>query len=291
MLLRNKHTGEMVKVDTSAKGKSGYRFRQACKGLDRWAEANGCKVYFLTLTLRSEDAETVNKDLNKFLNFLRARFRRAKDVEQIAVADSEGGESVCTTSSGGLPMRYVWVVELQKKRYTRTGVLALHWHFAIACPAGALPDVEFRADRRVKYVVKEEGTVVTSRELWERWGRGQVLCMRTRCEGVYGYLGKYMAKDYGSLAGYKAEWVNLRRFGASRLSENAYPRWAYEVVTEKGVEYDEFLWRRRVGGKVQWYGKEDRLIVNGVRYEAMVPLVAIRSPWHVYDADEVGALT
>ena len=89
-----------------------YKFRRSCLALERlYNEIKGMQFYFLTLTLSDKDLEVCNKNLHKFINLLQMRFRRSK-----------------------LPFWYVWVVELQWKRYLKYGKLARHWHFIILAP-------------------------------------------------------------------------------------------------------------------------------------------------------------
>lgn len=142
-------------------------FKARLVGLGRWAEEHKCKVYFLTLTLKSPDCSV--RILNRFLNFLRARFARAN-----------------------LPFKYCWVLELQEKRYEETGMFAKHWHIAIACPLGSLPDVEYLKNKPIgkRYHLKSDGFVVKQKELFKFWGYGQELCS-IAYGSLVGYLAKY----------------------------------------------------------------------------------------------------
>jgi hypothetical protein len=274
----------MIWLDRDPSLRSLYRFERACKGLDRFRECYGLSVYLLSLTLCDDQVDAVNKDLANSIHFLRMRFRRRQNVEQIAVADFEGGESVCTTAAGGLPFAYVWVVELQQKRYRTKGVKALHWHFAIAAPDGSLPDVKYvqGAPRGRKYELLQDGSVVKSADLGKAWGKGLWHCMRAYSSDVLGYLAKYFTKDYASIKGYKPEWANLRRWGSSQLGHFAYPKWAYEAVEECEGGAGTSLVRRRQRGRVSWYRKAwDFGYEPGsvVRRDQVVH--SVKSPWRV----------
>ena len=260
MQIVNSKSGDVVEIDASPGARSLYRFKRICKGLDRLVALFGLQVYFLTLTLSDENLDTVNSDLNKFLDWLRVRFKRS-----------------------GAKFYYVWAVELQKKRYRKYGKLALHWHFAIVCRRGALPDVEFRQNARVKYHVKTDGDIVTAAELFERWGRGQIFCMMAYSQKVYGYLSKYFTKEYEKLDGYNPEWAKLRRFGSSQLGKFAYPDWALIEIEEKIEERPELadMYLRRVGSKIVFSAKETYVGISGKVKSRYLPVSEIKSPWRL----------
>lgn len=217
-------TGEQFTFDCDPASRSLYKFKRAATGLSRLCSAHGLVIYFLTLTLRGEDVNTQNKDLNKFFNWLRNRFSR-RHVE----------------------MWYLWVVELQKKRYARTGVPALHWHIAIAVPEDALPHVGWD-DNTGELVTLSGGYLVSFAELEKFWGRGFVWCQVSK-SNVFNYLKKYLVKDYGAFADYNPAWSNLRRFGSSQLKLYASPAWVFENVKHLA---DDKRWRvkRRAGRAV-----------------------------------------
>ncbi|MBA7550299.1 hypothetical protein ES705_42810 [subsurface metagenome] len=272
--LKNKWTGQVFEFLTDPGSRSLFLFKAVCRGLDRMAQVLGWRVYFLTLTLRDDESLSVNRELNRFLSFLRMRFKRA-----------------------GVRLIYAWVVELQKKRYLKYGVMCLHWHFVIVAPAGSLPDVRFLPDARRHYQVITDGSLITAVELFKRWGRGQVLCGYA-WSGVQKYLGKYFTKDYESLADYKVEWSKLRRFGASQLGLARYPEWAYNELMslrDDGLNLDS-LKIVKTGGKVRLYdirvdsqwsdGRGDYLRYAGHKHfkldlgaPYLVKVLEIKSPW------------
>jgi hypothetical protein len=216
------------------------------------------------MTVRSDAVDAVNESLHRFWGWLGMRFKR-----------------------NGAEKRYVWVPELQKRRYRKSGELALHWHSAVACAGGSLPDVAYVPDARRHYQVRHDGAVVSAGELVKGWGYGQVMCEQAR-ESLVGYLGKYFGKEYESFKGYKPEWSSLRRFGSSQLGLYGFPRWASDelrLFAENGVPL-ECLSIRRDGGYVYLY--VDRYRVPRVddgsfcATERVHELVySIKSPWKV----------
>ena len=227
LILRNKVSERVISFNDDITSRSLYRFRGVCRGLDRIAFEQDLSVYFITFTLAEGSVESMNSSLEGILHFLRRTFRKS-----------------------GKRLYYAWVVELQKRRYYKSGTLALHWHFVVLAPQGALPDVKFnaRSVRGHKYQVASEGSLVTSFELFKRWGRGQVLCGYA-WSGIRRYLEKYLVKEYESFRGYKPEWANLNRFGSSHLGYMSYPEWAYgelRSLSDYGVPLD-LLWVNKIG--------------------------------------------
>lgn len=249
---RNWQSGKIVSFDGDDGGLGGQKgltlqkrlstFKARLVGLQRWSDANGCTVYFLTLTLAK--ANWSNRTLNRYMNFLRARFKRR-----------------------GLPFKYEWVLELQEQRYEETGVAARHWHMAVACPLGSLPNVEYlpHAAAGHHYHLKSDGFVVKQAELFKYWGYGQELC-----EVAYGslvhYLSKYLVKNLesGDLG---------RRFGGSMLLWWRVSLWAYEVIREF---YDAGFDVLKV-----WFtrGDEARLLHFKVTDGVTMEFYNVVSPW------------
>jgi hypothetical protein len=210
--LKNTLTGGVFDIKTDAVGKSLYKFRVACRSVNRINSIqSGLQLYFLTLTLNGFNFDKLNKDLNKFITFLNTRFHRA-----------------------GLPFYYVWVVELQKKRYLKTGVKARHWHFVILCSKGALPNVHFDKFHYPHYRVLNEGSLIKQKDLFKRWGYGQVFCKYAWSKDVRGYLEKYFKKDFDGE-------ISLRRFGSSNFGYYAYPKWAYDNILNASVVYSDVV--------------------------------------------------
>jgi hypothetical protein len=231
--IKNAGTGELLEFDTDSGSRRVYRFKRMCGAFMDIATELDLSIYFLTFTLRTESSTTITKEISKILDVLKHRFKRS-----------------------GLPMFYVWVVELQKKRYKRTGVKALHWHIALAVPDGSMPDVEFVQSARIHYRVRSEGSVVDSAWLFKRWGRGQVLSMLANT-GVFGYLVKYLEKDMDD----NVSWNDsIRRYGGSQYGYRVYPAWGREKILalkSEGVPVDSMYLRKR-GGLIQVLAKNEK---------------------------------
>ena len=204
MYIMNRITGVAFNVDSNI---SDYKFKRVCKGLERvYNENKGLQLYFLTLTLSDKDLKVCNKNLDRFIKFISMRFKRL-----------------------GLPFYYAWVVEVQKKRYLKYGKLARHWHFVILAPVGSLPDVEFRQYQVPHYKIIRDGSIVKNKDLFIRWGYGQVFCKSAWSKNIYGYLGKYLEKQAtkGGGSGFPVALAS-RRFGSSNFKYFSYPNWAYD---------------------------------------------------------------
>lgn len=221
MRLRHYLTGEHIEVSRDPLSQSLYRFRCRFRGLQRYCLANGCVCWFLTLTLRDEEAAALHSSLNRFIQFLRDRFRRA-----------------C------LPFAYIWVADVQRKRYARYGVKALHWHFAIAAPSGSLPHVECDGWHRNFWLV-QDGSVVQNDDLIREWGKGIVWCQPARDpQGLGRYLMRYLKK------GFSSDWPSgLRRFGSSRLGHLGWSNSAFRAA-EFLLLFNPYCVIRRVPGGV-----------------------------------------
>jgi len=221
-----------------------YKFRRSCLALDRVAlEFPDLQLYFLTLTLSDKNLSVCNKNLNRFIDFLRKSFNRSK-----------------------LPFYYVWVVELQKKRYLKYGKLARHWHFVILAGPASLPDVEFRQNKVPHYKVLKEGSIIKNSELIKRWGYGQVFCKYAWSRDVYGYLGKYLEKQdkKGGGSGFPFTLAS-RRFGSSNFGYYAYPKWAYsEYLNASQIYPDVFISKK--GSRLDILGLDSQgCLIKSVR--------------------------
>lgn len=199
----NTQTGKPVAFDTidGPNEKRMALFKARMKGLLRYAQDQHSIIYLLTLTVGNPDKVDIRM-LNKFMTHLRWRFSQRHQ-----------------------PFRYVWVLEPQLQRYGDTGILAPHWHIAIACRPQALPNVIYRstAPTGQRYDLITDGLTVTQRELYRWWGYGQMLCQPARGP-VTAYMAKYMSKNL------TAEAFFGHRFGSSFMSWWKFPQWAFDVL-------------------------------------------------------------
>ena len=214
-------TGRVFPVSDNKADRVLYGFRKKCIAIDRIREVSpGLELYLLTLTLNRLNEDRLSGDLDKFLGFVRHRLARVDAY-----------------------FKYVWVLEYQKKRYLKTGVLVPHWHIAILTIQGALPDVQFNADRFPHYKVLKEGSIITARELFKFWGYGQVFCEHAWSNNLYGYLSKYIEKEIylrGDQEGGTRK-RSLRQFGSSNFGYYGYPKWAFDSVINGSQIYADML--------------------------------------------------
>ena len=222
--LFNEHTG-LYFTPRGDRSRGQRRLDRLCKSLDNYADVYGLSVYFLSLTLSPENVGCSAGELQRFVKFMLARVERAS----------------------GEKARYVWVLELQRKRWIRTGVHARHWHLAVAVPDGALPHVRFVKRARQHYQVVEDGSAVPVAALYKGWGQGQVFCERATT-GVYRYLSKYISKEEG----YREFGPRVRGYGSSVMGPGAWEPWTSEVIwtwQALGELADRRV--RKVGGRLE----------------------------------------
>lgn len=183
-----------------------YRFYVACRALNRiFDSVPDVQFYFLTLTLNWLNANVSNEDLHRFIIFMRMRFKRA-----------------------GLKFWYVWVPEFQYKRYDKYSVWVLHFHIVILCSKGALPNVYYDKVHYPHFNIVNEGSILTSKELFDFWGRGIVFC-EFAWSTADKYLSKYLLKERahkervspGSLL------LGSRGYGSSQFGVYGWSKWAY----------------------------------------------------------------
>ena len=246
--LFHKETREIIIADISRYGKLLRRFKKIAWSFTVTAMRWGLQIYFLSLTLSNEQIGYLKRDLDRFLQWLKKKLERKLGKGNFLV---------------------LWVPEIQKKRYERDGVMALHWHLAIAAPAGTMPD--YYKDKTVpigtnQLKCRTEGSIITEEAIWKEWKRGMVLCSAAK-EDVTTYLGKYMTKDMED----QPQFKNLRRFGTSReVVKNAIAAWAAERL----IEMDDLgLLQGRT-----WKFQRNRILV----YEQDKKVMEIRTPWKVY---------
>jgi hypothetical protein len=265
LCIRNNVTGKTIKFPLSSDSRRTYQFKKASQALECLSLENGLMIYFLTFTLRSDTSDTITTELSRILNTIKHDFSRAK-----------------------LPMYYLWVVELQRKRYLETGVKALHWHIAVAVPDGSLPDVQFIKEARQHYQVKQQGSIITSSMLFKQWGKGQVLCVKA-WTGVFGYLGKYLSKEFDEVDMGKA-----RRWSSSRFGVLMYPQWAREEMAnleEKGADLSEYR-KVRMPGSVSFYQESFTVgyEIKGYDSRGGLCLDRVYSDWGIPRLDSDGIL-
>jgi len=139
--------------------------------------------------------------------------------------------------------------------------------------------------------VKCEGSIVSSSELYQFWGRGQVFSCYAWGR-IDRYLAKYLTKDDDMLSdGRFPQFDGFRRFGSSQLGRERLPDWAkayLDTLDADGVPVDDLVVRREgswlnvygVGGEVSSMYDRSMLPERWQR-EGLVRLFHYRSPWRV----------
>lgn len=250
MKIRNTQTGELVTFMTEPVERSLYRLRRACVAMARLELESekidgGLAVYFLTLTLGNDYVHVESRALNNFFCWMRNK----------------------------MAFEYIWVASVQKSRLAKTGVEVLHWHVAILCKRGALPDSEYLDKIRHRDMhLKRDGDLIKLQDLMIYWKYGLHWCERGRylSGGLTVYLVNELKRNI------EIDSSNRRRFGSSRFGPERLPEWAYEWVKgkfdESGQEIEaKDLYVKRVPGKVQLCVKDD-----GGEFKAVFEK---RSPW------------
>jgi len=218
-LFRNFQSEELIGFDEvgnsheSAIKKRKDSCKAGLRALQRFADAHGLQIYFLTLTMGNPVWGV--RTLNRYMSFLRGRFARK-----------------------GLLFKYKWVLEPQETRFDETGVLAPHWHIAVAALAGTLPNVEYlgAAPRKHRYHLISDGSVVKQRDMFKYWSYGQELCQPAR-GSLVDYLMKYVTKGLG------IDGLG-RRIGGSMLLWWRIAEWAFECIYEfYSMGLDVLKWR------------------------------------------------
>lgn len=213
--LKNRSTGKVIHISLDKVSKRSYKFQKSCRAIQQMCADKGLTMYFVTFTLKSSSYGTITKEFSRMLDFFRHRLDRA-----------------------GYEYVYLWAVELQKKRYAKTGRMYRHWHLAVGVEDGLLPDVEYLPDNPKHYNVKQEGTLITVRDLVGVWGEGQVFSCKAY-ESLAGYLGKYMDKN--------EEFLDYKQkmYGSSKIdSHYRYPAWVrdeMEGAEGRGVDFEPLV--------------------------------------------------
>jgi len=173
-MFRNRHTGQTF----APKGVFGKRERsmwlkkKRLKDFQNMVTAEGLNVSFLTLTC---------SDVNGGEKY----FKQVMDSMRHAVVRA------------GYVFKFVWVLEVQPKRYIKTGELARHWHIVLASDGvGVFPHAKYHKERPRgrKYEKIRDGSVITFDWLHTHTLQkiGQYFCMDGYSRGLYRYLLKYL---------------------------------------------------------------------------------------------------
>jgi len=220
-----------------------WRLKKRIRDFDNCVNIEHLRVSFLTVTQSDKSIGEGYRWITKLMHAMGQKFKRE-----------------------GCKFYYVAVLEIQPKRYRERGVLAPHWHVAIATSAeNGLPHGA-RVDGRIKKV--RDGGVVTWDWLYQnikqKFGMYFVCdCWSTH---VYDYLGKYIAKG-GDLDDFKNKLgKRVRVFSASRFKV------CYQMTEGQEGEYKNLLGLSPESEELYWH-REDSKIVGRAKCVEFVPLV------------------
>ena len=277
MLLKNRLNGEFKTFGSgyqSPEDRTLWLFRKRIKDFDRLQGSLALSCSFLTIT---------QSDLS-----LDTGYHWVTDVLHNA-------RRVCNRR--GVLLFYVAALEIQPKRYVKYGVLAPHWHIAIAHSlADAFPHadrVEVNGRLRVRKV--RDGSVITWDWLKENVKQkfGLYFCCDCWSRNVEDYLGKYLAKSE-LLKEFKEKLGRrVRVFASSRFPVEHQMTWFqkkdYGDLMIEHPDLEDLYWHRE-GASIVGRGKE---VVSYVgwdgeqREKVRFPRVrVIRGEWVLPSSDD-----
>lgn len=239
MNLRNRFSGEQTTVTgvMSKDERSIWRLKKRLQDFQNIVYMHDLRVSFLTLTQSDKSLGDGYKWVTGIMQAMKKHVERA------------GSEFV-----------YVAVLEIQPKRYRERGVLAPHWHIAIACSSyGMFPHAERGEEGRIKKI--RNGSRVTWTWLLENVKQklGMYFCCDAYSQNIYNYLAKYMAKGV-ELEKFRSKLgKRVRVFSSSRIPVKYQmtdgQRSEYARVMLNSPEMAE-LFCRREDSKIVFRAKE-----------------------------------
>lgn len=271
MKLKNRFTGQEATISgvMSDAERSLWRLKKRIRDFDQCVQRENLKVSFLTVTQSDKSIGQGYRWITKVMHAMRMQFKRA-----------------------GYAFYYVAVLEIQPKRYREKGVLAPHWHIAIAVSVdGGLPHA-IREEGRIKKV--RNGKIITWSWLLENIKQkfGMYFVCDCYSSHVYDYLGKYIAKG-GELDDFKQKiGRKVRVFSASRMpvgyqmSEGQSGE--YANLVNSFPDFLDLYWRRedsRIVGRAKEVTEEKfiNMVIRKVRYPK---IHTIKPDWLVLDFEE-----
>jgi len=226
--LLNRFTGQECEIlgTMSAGERSLWRLKKRIRDFDVCVQREGLSVSFLTVTQSDKSIGEGYRWISKLMDAMRQSFKRS-----------------------GSKFYYVAVLEIQPKRYRERGVLAPHWHIAIAkMDPNGLPHASRTAEGRIKKL--RNGNVVTWDWLFENVKQkfGMYFVCDCYSSMVYNYLGKYIAKGVELEDFRKKLGRRVRVFSASRMPieyQMSFFQYAERVcLLDAHPEFVELYWRR-----------------------------------------------
>ena len=228
MKLKNRFSGAEAEIfGTLSPGeRSLWRLKKRIRDFDTCVQREGLSVSFLTVT---QSDKSVGEGYRWITNVMQAM---AKAVKR-----------------SGSKFYYVAVLEIQPKRYRERGVLAPHWHIAIATSENKnLPHASRTDEGRIKK--ERDGKVIT----WEwllanvKQKFGMYFVCDCYSNRVYNYLGKYIAKGIELEDFRRKLGRRVRVFSASRMpvgyQMSVGQHFEHGELLKVFPEYSELYWRR-----------------------------------------------
>jgi hypothetical protein len=231
MYLKNRATGEEKWFEIqSGEDRSAWLFGRRIKDFDRLMAGEKMCLTFLTVTQSNQTIGDGSKWVSSVMRAMQIFIKRR-------------GEKIY----------YVAVLEIQPKRYKQYGVLAAHWHIAIA---SSKPDLFPHAKRSDEgHIIKvRNGKIITWAWLFENVK--QKFGLYFVCDGwgksVYDYLAKYLAKDE-LLREFKKKMQEqgkqrVKVFSSSRFPIEYQMNWIqqrdYKLLVADEPDIKNLYWRR-----------------------------------------------
>lgn len=268
MLLKSRLSGAKIALPEFQDGdKTAWRFRARTKFFSRFIEVYNLHVSFLTFTLSTEN---ILADMKIF-------YRVIHDMCDVV-------------RRSGHKIFYLSVVEIQVRRYYKTGKLVPHLHIAVATDAvGLFPHAgKSGATGRIKKV--RDGKVITFDWLYKNAKQklGIYFCCDAWSNNLYNYLGKYLAKP-ALLDEFKKQYgKRLSVFSSSHLPidfrMDTAQHMDYWRLIESHPEAKDLYWRRE-GSRIVGRGKlvDERYYEDGRTFVKISypKILTISSEWIV----------
>ena len=226
---------EVTFTETFTPGeRSRWRLKKRIKDFDNFVRHNDMKVSFLTITQSDKSIGEGYRWVSDVMMAMQKQFKRA-----------------------GMRSAYVAVLEIQPKRYREKGVLAPHWHIAIASSVPeALPHARRGDDGRIKKV--RDGSLISWAWLYKNIKQkfGMYFVCDCYSNHVYDYLGKYIAKG-SELEDFKKKLGRpVRVFSGSRIPVQ------YQMSEGQSLEHGQLLQAFPDYADLYWRREDSRIVAR-----------------------------
>lgn len=277
MLLKNRITGERkwLRLMTPSE-RSLWLMQKSIRDLDAIVAMRALSLSFFTQTQSDATIGDGTHTISRLMGAMRQDVMRA-----------------------GEEFWYVSALEIQPKRYLKYGVMAAHWHAAIACSMrDALPHAQRAASGRIERV--RDGRIITFD--WLHKNSFQKLGMYFICDAwssqVYGYLSKYLPKpelfdEFKARIGKRAHIFSSSHFPIEyKMTFDQYRE--FLALVEDRPDAEDLYWRRegsRIVGRAKRIAEREwgsGWVQRRAFYDRVISIPGIWLP--VGGADEPGAV-